>query len=88
MAAVNIKKEKIDEPRPSVSTVNDDGRSEAEIEARMLELLHQFPKGISNQILDTDMPTVDKQIKVTILNKLMSKVIKILNILLLLTISQ
>ena len=77
-----------DEPSPAVSTVNDDGRSEAEIEARMLELLHQFPKGISNQILDTDMPTVDKQIKVTILNKLMSKVIKILNILLLLTISQ
>jgi hypothetical protein len=88
MAAVNIKKEKIDEPRPGVSTVNDDGRSEAEIEARMLELLQQFPKGISNQILDTDMPTVDKKIKVTILNKLMSKVIKILNILLLLIISQ
>ena len=77
-----------DEPSPAVSTVNDDGRSEAEIEARMLELLHQFPKGISNKILDTDMPTVNKQIKVTILNELMSKVIKMLNILLLLTILQ
>jgi hypothetical protein len=80
-------KEKIDEPRPTVSTVNDDGRSEAEIEARMLELLHEFPNGISKQILDTEMPTVDKQIKVSILNKLLSKV-KILNLLLLLTISQ
>ena len=85
---MSVNKEKIDEPSQSVSTVNDAGRSEAEIEARMLELLHQFPKGISNKILDTDMPTVNKQIKVTILNELMSKVIKMLNILLLLTILQ
>ena len=82
---MSVNKEKIDEPSQSVSTVNDAGRSEAEIEARMLELLHQFPNGISKQILDTEMPTVDKQIKVSILNKLMSKVF---NILLLLTISQ
>ena len=67
---VVIKKEKIDEPKPGPSVAVD----ETEIEARILEMLAEFPKGISDKMLDTDMPNVDKQVRVNILNRLLSQV--------------
>lgn len=70
---VVIKKEKVDEPRSGPSDASD-GPAEAEIEARMIELMTQFPKGINDKILETDMPKVDKKITVNILNRLLSQV--------------
>ncbi|XP_057373452.1 DNA-directed RNA polymerase III subunit RPC6-like [Daphnia carinata] len=70
---VVIKKEKVDEPRPSSSADAGEGQTEAEIERRMLELMGEFPKGINDKILETDMPNVDKKVKVAILNRLLSQ---------------
>ena len=72
--AIVIKKEKVDEPKSgsSASAVN-----EAEIEARMLELMKEFPKGINDKILQNDMPELDPKLKVSILNRLLSQVINI-----------
>ncbi len=72
-SSVVIKKEKVDDPRPGQSAKHDE-QTEAEIEARMLELLREFPKGINYKILETDMPNVDKIIKVNTLNRLLSQV--------------
>ncbi|EFX62917.1 hypothetical protein DAPPUDRAFT_130662 [Daphnia pulex] len=71
-SSVVIKKEKVDDPRPGQSAKHDE-QTEAEIEARMLELLREFPKGINYKILETDMPNVDKIIKVNTLNRLLSQ---------------
>lgn len=73
MASVVIKKEKIDEPRPG-SSANDDGQTEAEIEAHMLELIAEHPKGMGNKMLATLMPNVDNKIRASILNRLLSQV--------------
>lgn len=77
---VVIKKEKVDEPRPSPSADAGEGQTEAEIECRMIELMGEFPKGINDKILETDMPNVDKKVKVAILNRLLSQVYNLLHI--------
>lgn len=69
-----IKKEKIDEPKAGPSVDEFDTVSEAEIEARIIELMKEFPKGVNDKILQTDMPNLDPKVKVSILNRLLSQV--------------
>ncbi|EFX74838.1 hypothetical protein DAPPUDRAFT_56706 [Daphnia pulex] len=67
---VVIKKEKVDDARPRQSARDDD---KTEIEARILELLRKYPKGINDKILETHMPNLDIQIRVDVINDLLTK---------------
>lgn len=69
-----IKKEKIDEPKQGSSSGTEEATNEVEIEARIIELMKENPKGINDKTLQNDMPNLDPKVKVTILNRLLSQV--------------
>lgn len=71
-ANVVIKQEKNAEVGPSSSG---DVPTEAEAEARIMELLKQFPKGITDKVLTNDMPNLPKVVIVNLFNKLLTKVL-------------
>ncbi len=72
VSKIVIKKEKVDDPKPGPSAPRDDDMTE--IEARILELLREYPKGINDKILETHMSNLDKQIQVIVLNRLLTQV--------------
>ena len=74
---VNIKREKPDEPVASSSSSNNTivDVNPAEIEARIIELCQEFPKGVSDKILQNDMPNLDAAIRVKAVNRLLSLVL-------------
>ncbi len=72
-SAVVIKKKKVDDPKPGQSAKNEE-ETKAEIKERMLALFREFPKGINNKILETNMPNVGQQTKADIVNGLLIQV--------------
>lgn len=70
---VVIKQEKQTEDSPGPSSSND-GPTEAEADARIMELLKEFPKGITDKIMLNDMPTLKGEIKAKVMNQLLSQV--------------
>ena len=72
---VNIKREKPDEPVASSSSSNNTivDVNPAEIEARIIELCQEFPKGVSEKILQNDMPNLDSGIRVETVNRLLKQ---------------
>lgn len=46
--------------------------SVSDVEARIIELCNQFPKGVLDKVVENDMPNVDR---VTAINRLLNQVI-------------
>lgn len=69
-----IKQEKdSDDPQPGPSSASEEGLDETEVEARIMELLRQFPKGITDKIMINDMPNVSAAARAGLINKLLSQ---------------
>ena len=72
---VLIKQEKdTDSTQPGPSSAQEDGLHEDEVEARIMDLLRQFPKGITDKIMINDMPNVSAAVRAGLINKLLSQV--------------
>lgn len=65
-----IKKEKDDEPA--------NGPTPAEIEARIVELCQEFPKGITGKILENSLQNVDPKNRIIAINNLLNQVSEML----------
>ena len=72
-SAVIIKQEKDAEPVAGTS-----GPNASEIEKRIIELCQEFPKGITDKVLQNDMPNLDTKMRVSVINKLLTSVTSVL----------
>lgn len=72
---VVVKKEKDADAGPTSAAGSEySGPTEGEFEARFIELMKQFPKGVSNSMLTSDMPATSGNVKANVINRLLSQV--------------